>query len=98
MVTGAKVRVIGGQTNGGALYQTTPLLFPTGETSPVGMLNVAAANHHPKIAVMYCSEVPACAAQTTVFKSQAAAHASSLGGVQVVYSAAVSGSAPSYTA
>jgi branched-chain amino acid transport system substrate-binding protein len=98
MVTSAKIPVIGGQTNGGPLYQTTPLLFPTGETSTVGMLNVAATNHHPKIAVMYCSEVPACAAQTTVFKSQAAAHASSLGGVTVVYSAAVSGSAPSYTA
>jgi branched-chain amino acid transport system substrate-binding protein len=98
MVTAAKIPVIGGQTNGGLLYQTTPLLFPTGETSVVGMLNVAATNHHPKIAVMYCSEVPECATQTTVFKSQAAAHASSLGGVKVVYSGAVSGSAPSYTA
>jgi branched-chain amino acid transport system substrate-binding protein len=98
MVTNAKIPVIGGQTNGGPLYQTAPLLFPTGETSTVGLLNLAATNHHPKIAVMYCSEVPACAAQTTAFKSQAAAHASSLGGVQVVYSGAVSGSAPSYTA
>jgi branched-chain amino acid transport system substrate-binding protein len=98
MVTGAKIPVIGGQTNGGPLYQATPLLFPTGETSTVGLLSVAGTNHHPKIAVMYCSEVPACAAQTTAFKSQAAAHASSLGGVKLVYSAAVSGSAPSYTA
>src|SRR5260370_30635387 len=47
---------------------------------------------------MYCAESPACAAQTAVFKSRPAADASTLGEVQVVSAAAVSGSAPSYTA
>src|SRR5260370_34703066 len=59
MVTGAKIPVIGGQTNGGPLYQTVSLLVPQGANSTVRLLRVAATNPHPKIAGNYCSEVTA---------------------------------------
>jgi branched-chain amino acid transport system substrate-binding protein len=94
----AGIPVLGGQTNGQGLYQIAPLLFPTGTTSPIGIMSVAAQEGKTKFGVMYCSEVPGCASQVTQLKSLATADSSALNGLSVIYSGSVSGSAPNYTA
>jgi branched-chain amino acid transport system substrate-binding protein len=90
----AGVPVVGGQ-GGFAPFVTNPNFFPsTGGTAAqsYGEMVLAKANG-PKVATVYCSEVPVC-------KGAAAANAKLAAGLgtKVVYSGFVSGSAPDYTA
>jgi branched-chain amino acid transport system substrate-binding protein len=98
MAESAKVPVIGGQTNGGSLYQTESMFFPTGTTSTAPVMDMAVKAGKLKLAVMYCTEVPVCATSVATLKSTLTADASEFPGLKIVYSGAVSGSAPSYTA
>lgn len=98
LVTKAGIPVVGGQVNGGALYQTVPGLYPTGTTSTLPALDLAKKAGKLKIAVLYCSEVPICAAQAQTLKSALSAAAGEYPGMNIVYSAAIAGAAPSYTA
>jgi branched-chain amino acid transport system substrate-binding protein len=97
LITKAGIPVIGGEVNGGPLYQTVPGLYPTGTTSAAPALDIAKKAGKTKLAVLYCSEVPVCASAETAIKNTLAADASEFPGVQVVYTAAISGSAPNYT-
>jgi branched-chain amino acid transport system substrate-binding protein len=98
LAVAAGIPVIGGQVNGGSLYQSVPLLFPTGTTGYSSVLAAANASGKNKVAVMYCSEVPVCAASVQLMKDELKAGASTLGSTQIAYTGAVSGSAPNYTA
>ncbi len=94
----AKVPVIGGQTNGGSLYEMASMLFPTGTTSTQPVMDMAVKAGKLKLAVMYCTEVPICAVSVATLKSSLAANASLFPGLKIVYTGAVAGAAPSYTA
>jgi branched-chain amino acid transport system substrate-binding protein len=94
----AKVPVIGGQTNGGALFTTLPMFFPTGTTSTVPTLDLAVKAGKLKLAVMYCTEVPVCATSAATLKASIATNPSEFSGLKIVYTGGVSGSAPSYAA
>jgi branched-chain amino acid transport system substrate-binding protein len=74
-------------------YNTDPNLFADGETSPSEFwanANDAVLSGHKKIAVLYCSEVAACAQAVSAVKAADEG--------TIVYSAGISGSAPNYTA
>ena len=98
LVAAAGIPTLGGQANGQALYQTAPLLFPTGTTSPFGVMDVASKQGKNGFGVMYCAEVPACASQVTVLKSIQSADSKDLGHLKIVYSGSVAYAAPNYTA
>jgi branched-chain amino acid transport system substrate-binding protein len=98
LVGAANIATLGGQTNGQALYQLAPLLFPTGTTSPFGVLNIAAKQGKTSFGVMYCAEVPACASQVTLLKSIQSSDAKDLGRLKITYSGSVAYAAPNYTA
>ena len=90
----AGVPVIGGLSVD-VPFETNPDFFATGTTNVAlnyGMEREAAFNG-PKLAFVYCAEAPVCAQAVPLEKGLAKA-----AGVQVVYSAAVSASAPNYTA
>ena len=93
-VDGKGIPVVGGQPVD-APFMTDPNFFPSGTTLPVLLFaeitRVAAAGHKT-LGVLYCSEVPVCAQAPKIMGPL---------GAQVglkVESAAVSQSAPSYTA
>ncbi|CUU56199.1 branched-chain amino acid transport system substrate-binding protein [Parafrankia irregularis] len=98
IVTAAGIPVIGGQTNGAGLYQTEPLLFPTGATDPAGVVSLAASQGSKKFGVMYCTEAPACASQTEVLTKATAKYSAALNGISIAYTGTVASSAPNYTA
>lgn len=98
LVASANIPTLGGQTNGQALYQLAPLLFPTGTTSPFGVMDIAAKQGKTSFGVMYCAEVPACASQVTLLKTIRGADARDLGGLKIAYSGSVAYAAPNYTA
>ena len=95
--TKAGVPVIGGPSFSPPFW-TNPNFFPTGGTFPIniyGMLETAKAEGDPKVAVIGCVEAPSCAGFGGDLKRVGKAV---VPGVEVVYSANVSGTAPSYTA
>jgi branched-chain amino acid transport system substrate-binding protein len=91
----AKVPVVGGNITSTG-YGVDPNFYPSGQTNDsVIYSSIATAKQAgaKKIAVIYCSESPTCAASLPGLKSAGKAL-----GVPVVYSAGVSATAPNYTA
>jgi branched-chain amino acid transport system substrate-binding protein len=89
------IPVVGG-LDADPIYQTTGDFFSQG-TSPAattfGELQAASSAGLKKIAILYCSEVAACAAQVPYVKAIAAPL-----GMSVVYATGISSSAVNYTA
>jgi branched-chain amino acid transport system substrate-binding protein len=99
LVDTAKIPVIGGQTQFGALQYTDPDLFPTGTTTPaLSVLDSAISVGKKSVALPYCSEVPICAAQVSSLASQIKSDPALAPGASISYQGAVSASAPNYTA
>jgi branched-chain amino acid transport system substrate-binding protein len=90
------VPVLGGPLSRETLTLTTPDYFPSGLTIDGLVPAIANASQNAgikKLAVTYCSESPQCATISAPLTKAAAAD-----GVKVVYTAAISSSAPDYTA
>jgi branched-chain amino acid transport system substrate-binding protein len=99
LVDAAKIPVIGGQTQFGALQYTDPDLFPTGTTTPaLSVVYTALTAGKKSVALPYCSEVPICSAQTTSLVGDLKSDPKLAPGVSISYQGAISASAPNYTA
>lgn len=91
----AKIPVVGGTYNLPA-YGTNPDFYPSGGTEDASLYAVAATAKlagASTIGSLYCLEVPSCAQQPAAVKAAGATM-----GLKAVYSAAISATAPSYTA
>jgi branched-chain amino acid transport system substrate-binding protein len=88
-----KFPLVGGVMNS-PLFGTDPYLFASGTTPPhdsEGAATAAVVEKAPKVAIFYCTEVPACAQSVPLFSQSSAAV-----GAKVIYTTTVSGSASSY--
>jgi branched-chain amino acid transport system substrate-binding protein len=79
-----------------APFDTNPDFYPEGETASnenVAYIGTVKATGSTNFGVMYCAEAPQCAESVTQLKGVGQKH-----GEQLVYSAAISATAPNYTA
>ena len=93
----AGIPVIGSPNQSAAEY-TNSTFFPTGMnhlTASYAVINASKTYNERRIGVLYCAETPVCGQVTGVFGGISKLVG---GGVEVVSSAKISGSAPSYAA
>jgi branched-chain amino acid transport system substrate-binding protein len=101
LITPAGIAVIGGQINSIA-NESIPNVFPTGTTQSgygKAILNaLSVVGGKQNVAVLYCTEAPACKVQADSISTAATQFAADVNNAKVVYKAAIAGSAPNYTA